>query len=952
GRRVPAAPQLLAAGARPRDADERARLVGLYRWAADDERQRTEFTAAERFLAEAARILRGDPAAVPVHVEVETERHHVLYQLGRLDAADEVYASLSRRARDELQLAQIAAVQVASLTNRHMYGAALELGLGVLARLGLPYPESDSATQVADRLAEVVAWAEGLDRAGAGDRPVLTDPTAVAQAAVMGRLSPAAFFAAPLVSAWLAAQAMRLWEEQGPSTDLMAALGHAPVAFVAVLDEFHAGEVLFTHLLATGAAHGWERAVAYTRFLHAVSSAHWFEPLDACVSTAKRARDGLLHVGDLSQACWSYVPVVVDTFETAPRLDQTLTELAAALALAERTGILPVQRCFSVIRAFCYEARGDTGAAIDPPARGAGEPTVEALAETNTVVGAYLWLFRSISAALRGDQQLLAANSRAAHRRAARLPGIVISLLATVPFGLFLSLRLREEPAGGPAHAALLAELDEVLSWLRRRARHQPANVAHLVGYLEGERAWALGDHAAALAAFDAALSAVQRVPRPWQHALLARRAGELHRERGLEHSGRLHLAEAKQALLDWGADAMAADLDRTYPFLRGQPVGRSATAPAVLTADTIDATAVLRVAQALAARTTMPELHDAIVEQLRAITGATAVHLVLGDETEGWRICRAGAHAAVDSPVDSPVDDTALDEDGATALLPVSAVRYVLRTREPLSVDDATADDRFARDPYLAGKDHLALLVVPVLRAAELRAVLVLENHLTTGAFTTDRLGFVTMLTGQLAVALDNAQIYASLERRIAERTTALRSANAQLELLSTTDALTGIANRRRFDAVLADEWTRSLGTARPVAVVMVDVDHFKQYNDHRGHIAGDACLVEISRLLAAGLRDNDLLCRYGGEEFAAVLPRTDLDAAADVAERMRKAVEEAQLPHVGGAVVTVSIGVASLPASSGGQHGELLAHADKALYEAKHAGRNCVRGPATMGG
>jgi diguanylate cyclase (GGDEF)-like protein len=172
------------------------------------------------------------------------------------------------------------------------------------------------------------------------------------------------------------------------------------------------------------------------------------------------------------------------------------------------------------------------------------------------------------------------------------------------------------------------------------------------------------------------------------------------------------------------------------------------------------------------------------------------------------------------------------------------------------------------------------------------------------------------------------------------------LSSANAQLELLSTTDALTGVANRRRFDAALATEWARSLGTALPVSVIMADVDHFKTYNDHLGHPAGDACLVEISRLLAGSLRETDLLCRYGGEEFAVILPRTDLEVAVNVAERMRRAVEDARLPHTpDGRIVTVSIGVASSPASATGREDDLVAVADAALYEAKHAGRNRVR-------
>ena len=142
----------------------------------------------------------------------------------------------------------------------------------------------------------------------------------------------------------------------------MAVLGHGPVAFVAVLDEFRAGEVLLTHLIAVGEAHRWERAVAYTRFL------------------------------------------VVDTFETAPHIDHPLTELAAALSLADRTGTLPVKNCFSIIRRFCRAAQGTAP------------------------------------------------------------PGIVITLLATVPFGLDLSLQLRRVSPGDRAYVELLGELDAVLA--------------------------------------------------------------------------------------------------------------------------------------------------------------------------------------------------------------------------------------------------------------------------------------------------------------------------------------------------------------------------------------------------------------------------------------------------------------------------------------------------------
>ena len=297
GRDLHAARQLLAGDIPSPDPEERALLVRLFRAAADHERRRTTFTVAEQYLAAAARILQDEPSAAAerAHFAVESERHQVLYQLGRLDEADAIYASLCAQTHDARGLAQATATQVASLTNRHQSQAAVELGLDMLARLGKRYPQDNAEAEVAEGLAEVAGWAAGLDPTADAGRPALSDPSAAALVAVMSRLSPPAFFTAPLVSGWLVTQAKRLWVEHGPSSDLMAVLGHGPVAFVAVLDEFRAGEVLLTHLIAVGEAHRWERAVAYTRFLYAVSSAHWFEPLEACGAAARQARDGLLH---------------------------------------------------------------------------------------------------------------------------------------------------------------------------------------------------------------------------------------------------------------------------------------------------------------------------------------------------------------------------------------------------------------------------------------------------------------------------------------------------------------------------------------------------------------------------------------------------------------------------------------------------------------------------------
>ena len=174
------------------------------------------------------------------------------------------------------------------------------------------------------------------------------------------------------------------------------------------------------------------------------------------------------------------------------------------------------------------------------------------------------------------------------------------------------------------------------------------------------------------------------------------------------------------------------------------------------------------------------------------------------------------------------------------------------------------------------------------------------------------------------------------------------VRRANVELSAAATTDALTGIANRRYFDAVLSDEAKRAQRGRTELGLLLLDIDCFKEFNDKYGHPAGDRCLLLVAKAVEATLgRPADFVARYGGEEFVAVLPQTSLSAAAALAENVRARIETMNLPHATGVkgVVTVSIGVASYSPSFELEPHQLVRAADVALYAAKSAGRNCVR-------
>ncbi len=168
------------------------------------------------------------------------------------------------------------------------------------------------------------------------------------------------------------------------------------------------------------------------------------------------------------------------------------------------------------------------------------------------------------------------------------------------------------------------------------------------------------------------------------------------------------------------------------------------------------------------------------------------------------------------------------------------------------------------------------------------------------------------------------------------------------ELEELSFKDGLTGVANRRMFDSIMEMEWANARRNHQPLSLILIDIDHFKQYNDYYGHIQGDDCLKRVALALSTvGTRARDFFARFGGEEFVLVLPETDADAAKAIAERCRNAIFKQQISHESSAtsqLVTLSLGVGTIVPSHDAESIVFIEAVDRLLYKAKQKGRNCA--------
>ncbi|WP_327000565.1 AAA family ATPase [Dactylosporangium sp. NBC_01737] len=736
------------------DAMERSRVVVLLRRAAGQATLIGDYALVNALLTAALQLVdAGDTATL---IEVHTGRHTALYSIGRLEDADDEYRAIEALCTNTLDRADATVVRARSLTHRNRFAEAIGLGLQTLRELGIAVPAADELPMEADRrLDHLHQWLDHTDDADEPTRPEITDPALLAAIRLINAVLPAAFFAPDqALVAWLSLEALRIWIEHGPAGALLGPASHAAFAVVDMHGDYAFGYRALRRIVALGEARGYEPDTSQVRFLSAFQSC-WFEPVEHGVQTARRAREGLIVGGDLANAGHTYNVTAQGLLECASSLDVCVAEVEAGLAFVRRTGDEQTGETLGSYQWLAGVLQGESSAA-------AGAEAHTDRYASSVLACLSVHVTRAIAAAVFGDLADLTRHTAAAMPLQPVASGAAVTQVLR---GLALAGQVRA--CRGDERGGLLSELDEVTRWLAARAVDAPENFQHLLRLLEAERAWAVDDFRAAVLAFDAARHDAAQVQRPWHRALITEHAARFHLAHGVEHTGYTLLAEARQEYLAWGATAKVNQLDWAYPTLR--PQIDATTAPAgdqrsTVTTGTIDLLGILSASQALSSETNVAGLHTRLVEVLSAMTGATGVHLLLwSDDRHDWLLPAPDGDAI-------PASGT-----GHERTVPLSVLRYTQRMREPLVLADATRDDRFTRDPYLADLTCCSLLAVPVLSRGTLQAVLLLENRLIRGAFTTERLDGVKLIAGQLAVSLDNAHLYAEY-RRIADEQAALR--------------------------------------------------------------------------------------------------------------------------------------------------------------------------------
>jgi len=892
--------------------------------------------------------------------ELQLGAAEAAYLCGRFDAAEAVYPLVHAHSPAPRDRVRCIAVQAHQYQLQGRLPDAIAVLREGLACLGIDIPhevprlKTDFDALLADieRLHGTRAPEDFLDAAE------MRDPDAVAAMRMMQALWMASYYAGQQeLSALMVLSMTRLSMREGSSD--FSAVAYVGYAFLLVLrgGEPARGHGFGAMALALARRRASLQARTLTGLMFAALTSHWTRPLRSSDALYEEAMGWALDIADFVQVgvvaavrateriiLGDYLPDLMQAIER----DLALMRANGQQAMADccvAAAIQPIKSLMGLTpRSDSYDDAGFSEA--DFLDRHGGSRLYRAYFLQGKIRNANLFDTPDAEA-LAGQLDVVTQMMRGQ----AKVPE------STFHAALIWLRALRRDPAR-PDAAEVGKRIEALQASLARWSAQGPDDIRARHLLVQAEAARLRHDLPAATRGYQGAIDAAGAAGHVNVQALANELCAECWLDQGQPRVAAVFLQDAIARYGQWGAQGKAAQLRARHGALLAKAETR-ATQPAAGTGSranaALDLVSLLKATRILSNEVGLRNVLTRLIAIVRENAGAQVARLLLLDGA--WRL-----EAEIRSDDDG--DDMDGGEDDAVTVLqsrrldldaagdpqfPLSVLRYVIRTGAAVIEDSIGGASRFAADPYVRQRRPRAVMCLPIRHGGRIGAVLYFENRLADASFTEERVEFLRMLGAQAMVSIASARLHDSLEQRVAERTAQLEDANRKLAALSITDGLTGLANRRHFDDVLRTECARAARLEQPLALVMLDVDHFKTFNDRYGHQTGDACLVRVAHALAAAVRrGGDLAARYGGEEFAIVLPNTGASEARRVGETLRGAVEALAIPHAGAAAgrVTISVGVALQPGPGAADRGPdaLLRLADAALYRAKGAGRNRV--------
>ncbi len=749
--------------------------------------------------------------------ELTLELHQEAVETGYLshhfEDAEQLAELVLQRVKSILDTVRIYEIRIPSYMSQGKLLRAIALGREVLTKMGITFPDHPGQEDIAEALAQTKSAWENQDYTELANLPVMSDPEKLAALRLLSRLSVPVYEASPQLYCLIVTKMVDLSVRYG--NDVVSA--HAYVAYAMVLCGM-------TLEMEAGYQFG-QLALGLVEKLNAkeVQACVLFEAHAFTVGWKKHVRDTFApcleafqvgrETGAFQFAAFGAYTYCLYNFWSGSELKRTVQEIEVYSQAMAQMGQEQVR---SYLHHAWQMVLNLLGHSDDPCVMvGAAYNELEMLSVIQEKHDLYaicdLNINKSFLAYLFQRPQQALEYSQIAEQN-------LHGNLATFTVGVFYFydslIRLTLYPeAPEVEQQQILEKVAANQARMQLFASHAPTNFQHKFHLVEAEKARVLGQDSEAREEYDRAIILAQENQYLNEEALAHELAGQFYLSQSKSHVARHYLYDAHYAYQRLGAQAKVRDLEKRYPQLLVQDskaatiskLTPSTTSSEESSSGVLDLNSVLKAAQTISSEIVLEKLLKNLMKTVIENAGAQKGFLILGGEA-GWVIEAEGAVDSDNVTILQSLPIDVLAPSRPTPLLSVAILNYVARTQENIVLNDATQEGPFTRDPYIVTTQPQSILCAPLLHQGQLTGILYLENNLTTGAFTPDRVEVLQILSSQAAISIENSRLYATLEQKVEERTHELSQTldvlkATQAELRFENDLLRGADDPTSFD-------------------------------------------------------------------------------------------------------------------------------------------------------